>query len=156
MKIRSLNREDPFKEERATHLSILSWKIPWTEETSRLQSIGLQRVRHNWVANTQCIWKSLRHVRLFVTPWTVVCQVSLSREFSRPGYWVPFSRGSSQSRDQTQVSHISGRFFTTWATREVVVYLCQAKSPNSSHPSLFPSLSVCPFSVSVSLFLLWN
>ena len=29
----------------------------------------------------------------------------------------PFSRGSSQSRDQTQVSHIAGRFFTSWATR---------------------------------------
>ena len=34
--------------------------------------------------------------------------------------WVafPFSRGSSQSRDQTQVSHIAGKFFTSWATRE--------------------------------------
>ena len=32
---------------------------------------------------------------------------------------VPFSRGSSQSRDQTLVSHIAGRFFTSWATREV-------------------------------------
>ena len=31
----------------------------------------------------------------------------------------PFSRGSSQARDQTQVSHIAGRFFTSWATREV-------------------------------------
>ena len=34
--------------------------------------------------------------------------------------WVafPFSRGSSQWRDRTQVSHIAGRFFTSWATRE--------------------------------------
>ena len=32
---------------------------------------------------------------------------------------VPFSRGSSQPRDQTQVSHIAGRFFTSWATREM-------------------------------------
>ena len=38
--------------------------------------------------------------------------------------WVafPFSRGSSQSRDQTQVSHIVGRFFTSWATREAQEY----------------------------------
>ena len=38
--------------------------------------------------------------------------------------WVafPFSRGSSQLRDQTQVSHIAGRFFTTWATREAQEY----------------------------------
>ena len=36
--------------------------------------------------------------------------------------WVaaPFSRGSSQPRDQTQVSHIAGRFFTSWATREAM------------------------------------
>ena len=34
----------------------------------------------------------------------------------------PFSRGSSQPRDQTQVSHIAGRFFTTWATREAQEY----------------------------------
>ena len=31
---------------------------------------------------------------------------------------VPFSRGSSQPRDRTQVSHIEGGFFTSWATRE--------------------------------------
>ena len=38
--------------------------------------------------------------------------------------WValPFSRGSSQPRDQTQVSHIAGRFFTNWATREAPEY----------------------------------
>ena len=36
--------------------------------------------------------------------------------------WVafPFSRGSSQPRDQTQVSRIAGRFFTSWATREAI------------------------------------
>ena len=35
---------------------------------------------------------------------------------------IPFFRGSSQPRDQTQVSHIAGRFFTSWATREVQEY----------------------------------
>ena len=34
----------------ATHSSILAWKIPWTEETTRLQSLGLQRVTHDWMA----------------------------------------------------------------------------------------------------------
>ena len=37
---------------------------------------------------------------------------------------VPFSRGSSQPRDWTQVSHIAGRFFTNWATREAQEYWC--------------------------------
>ena len=36
----------------ATHSSILAWRIPWTEELGRLQSMGLQRVRHNWATNT--------------------------------------------------------------------------------------------------------
>ena len=35
----------------ATHSSILTWRIPWTEEHRELQSMGLQRVRHNWVTN---------------------------------------------------------------------------------------------------------
>ena len=42
-------------------------------------------------------------------------------KFSRPEYWsyaFPFSMKSSQPRDQTQVSHNAGRFFTSWATRE--------------------------------------
>ena len=36
----------------ATHSCILAWRIPWTEEPGRLQSMGLQRVRHDWVTNT--------------------------------------------------------------------------------------------------------
>ena len=43
--IPSLGREDPLEKEMATHSSILAWKIPWTEEHGRLQSMGLQRVR---------------------------------------------------------------------------------------------------------------
>ena len=35
----------------APHSSTLAWKIPWTEEPGRLQSVGLQRVRHNWVTS---------------------------------------------------------------------------------------------------------
>ena len=43
----SLGLEDPLEKERATHSNILAWKIPWTEEPGRLQSVGLQRVGHN-------------------------------------------------------------------------------------------------------------
>ena len=44
--VQSLVCEGPLKEEMATCSSILAWKIPWTEEPGRLQSLGLQRVRH--------------------------------------------------------------------------------------------------------------
>ena len=43
----SLGWEDPLEEEMATHSSILAWEIPWTKEPSKLQSMGLQRVRHD-------------------------------------------------------------------------------------------------------------
>ena len=43
----SLGWEDPPEKEMATHSSILAWKIPWTEEPGRLQSIGSQRIRHD-------------------------------------------------------------------------------------------------------------
>ena len=45
--VQSLGREDPLEKEMATHSSTLAWKTPWTEEPSRLQSMGLQRVRHD-------------------------------------------------------------------------------------------------------------
>ena len=43
----SLGREDPLEKKMATHSSILAWRIPWTEEPGGLQSMALQRVRHN-------------------------------------------------------------------------------------------------------------
>ena len=48
MWVQSLSQEDPLEEEMATHSNILAWKIPWTEEPGGLQSMGLQRVRHDW------------------------------------------------------------------------------------------------------------
>jgi len=51
--VQSLGWEDPLEEEMATHSSILAWEIPWTEEHGGLQSMGLQRVRHNWATKQQ-------------------------------------------------------------------------------------------------------
>ena len=46
-RVRFLGREDPLEKEMAIHSSIIAWKIPWTEEPGRLQSMGLQRVGHD-------------------------------------------------------------------------------------------------------------
>ena len=43
-RVRSLGQEDPLEKETAIHSSTIAWKIPWTEELGRLQSMGLQRV----------------------------------------------------------------------------------------------------------------
>ena len=45
--VQSLGQEDLLEKEMATHSSILAWKIPWTEEPGRLQSMGSQRVGHD-------------------------------------------------------------------------------------------------------------
>ena len=45
--VRSLGWEDPVEEGMATHSSILTWRIPWTEGLGKLQSMGLQRVIHD-------------------------------------------------------------------------------------------------------------
>ena len=46
--VRFLGWEDPLEEGMATHTSILAWRIPWTEESGGLQSIGLQRGGYDW------------------------------------------------------------------------------------------------------------
>jgi len=100
----------------AIHSSTLAWKIPWTEEPGRLQSMGSQRVEHNLVTEQQqyislsltekyrftcCLTylpstfkkrkrkkvQSFSHVQLFATPWTVAYQALPSMEFSRQEYW---------------------------------------------------------------------
>ena len=48
----SLGQEDPLGKEMATHSNILAWRIPWTDEPNRLQSMGFQRVGHDWATNT--------------------------------------------------------------------------------------------------------
>ena len=45
--VQSLGREDPLEKGMATHSSILAWRIPWTEEPGRLQSVALQRIGHD-------------------------------------------------------------------------------------------------------------
>ena len=49
--VRSLGGEHSLEKEIATYSSTLAWKIPWTEEPGRLQSMGLQRVGHDWVTS---------------------------------------------------------------------------------------------------------
>ena len=74
------------------------------------------------VSKHRPIVRSHSSVRLFVTPWTVASQARLSVGIlqARTLEWVamPSSRGSSQPRDQTQVCHTAGGFYTVWVTRE--------------------------------------
>ena len=58
----SLVAEDPLEKGMTSHSSILAWKFAWTEEPGGLQSMGSQRVRHNWMTNTFTLFTFTRFV----------------------------------------------------------------------------------------------
>ena len=70
MWVRSLGWEDPLEKKIATHSSILALEIPWTEEPSRLQSMGCKRVRHSLATKQQhmcvcvCVCVYLNHLAM--------------------------------------------------------------------------------------------
>ena len=116
--VQSLGQEDPLEKEMATHSSIFVWYIPWTEEPGGLQSMGSPRAGHD-LATKPPKWKrvsdSLRPHGLY-SPWNSPGQNTGVGSLS-------LLQGSFQSRDQTRVSHIAGRFFTSWATRETTKHI---------------------------------
>ena len=88
--VRSLDWEDLLEKEMGTHSSILAWKIPWAEEHSRLQPMGLQRVGQNWATkhSNSCIKcdngpKSHGKGPLNTCIWTTLCFVT-PRSFYLP------------------------------------------------------------------------
>ena len=130
--VQSLAWEDLLEKGMATHSSTLAWKIPWTEEPCKLQSMGSQRVGHDWAT---------KHSTVQYTPvkWSEVkwsegsmqgllnCRkilYHLSHQGSpRILEWVAysFSRGSSYPRNWTGVSCISRGLFTSWTTRCILL-----------------------------------
>ena len=76
--VQSLGQEDLLEKEMATHSHILAWKIPWMEEPGRLQSIGSQRFRHDWVT-------SLRFTALPKFSAAVICP--LKRQNKNHSHW---------------------------------------------------------------------
>ena len=103
----------------------LNWRLEWISHRQTKKSVFKQFRRSLWIT---------RWLRLPVSPCIILIQTKRSESHSvmsdslwphgllqaRILEWVafPFSRGSSQPRDRTQVSHIAGGFFTSWATRE--------------------------------------
>ena len=51
--VQSLGWEDPLEKEMTSYSSVLAWRIPWTEEHGELQSVGLQRLGHDWATDRE-------------------------------------------------------------------------------------------------------
>ena len=95
MPLQSLGQEDPLEKETATHSSILAWRIPWTEEPGRLQSMGSQRVGHDWATKTNInVKSSLYNLSLFTLckGFMTADERKLFDHLKSPHlkYWVPF------------------------------------------------------------------
>ena len=128
-RVRSLGWEDPLEKEMATHSSIPAWKISWMEP-GRLQSTGPQRVGHDWVTErlhfqaiitgnefNQLVSEIAQSCPTLCYPMEYSPPVCSVHGIIQAGIleWVAisFSRGYSQSRDQTQVSCIAADALTS-------------------------------------------
>ena len=81
--VQSLGWKDPLVKGMATHSSILAWRIPWKEEPGRLQSMGLHRIRYDWLTNTSVYRYITIKSRTHVTQ--SVLRVPISWIFSKSG-----------------------------------------------------------------------
>ena len=98
--VQSLGLEDPLEKEMAIHSSILAWRIPWTGEPGGLQSMGSQRVGHDWVRT--CKWLTLHYYsttpviklettrELFHSHLTPPLLLALPPQWSLDDHIVPF------------------------------------------------------------------
>ena len=133
IRVLSLGREDPLEEEMATGVSILAWRIPWTEELGGLQPMGLQRA--GLVTSHACNWRSdILGSYIYCWDWEVT-------EPSRKKENIIMSRTVSQARSEPLAffQHSGGRslqcFQPTPRTSETPL-------PPGSPPSLLLPLEV--------------
>ena len=79
----SLGWEDPLEKEMATDSSTLAWKIPWTEEPGRLQSIESQRIGHDWATSLYYLYScNSAQCKMGIQCWTWNSRLVSSRERS--------------------------------------------------------------------------
>ena len=94
--VRFLGWEDSFKKEMATHSSILAWRIPWTEEPGRLQSMGLQELGHDLATKPPppyvCIyaWETIHMQRTLCRSETLYFQYPITSAHLVVDYWSIF------------------------------------------------------------------
>ena len=77
MWVQLLSQEDPLEKGMASHPSILAWRIPWTEEPGGLQSMGSQRVRHDWSDFTHTWWELLEYSKQPSIMWQLMLLYNL-------------------------------------------------------------------------------
>ena len=134
-RVQSLGQEDPLEKEMATHSSTLAWKIPRTEERGRLQSMGSQRVRHDWVT-------SLSLSAFFM--------VQLSRAYMTTGKTIALTRRTFVSKVMSLLFNTLSRLVTAFLPRRsVVISWLQSPSAVILEPKKMKSVTISIVSPSI-------
>ena len=94
-----LGQEDPLEKGMATHSSLLAWRILWTEEISELQSMGSQRVGHDWVTYTFRRWSTRKLISELLLLLHYKCLGAI--EFSH-SWWISPTSFNSNDRNPIQ------------------------------------------------------
>ena len=153
----SLGREDLLEKDVATHSNILAWRIPWTEEPGGLQSMGSQRVWHNWVTNTftlqlgfpggasgkESTCQCRRCKRLGFDPWVrkIPLQEEMAAHSSILTWEIPWTEepGGLQfhavTKKWTRQSNTSSLFFES-KMKQVISALLSSEHCNENHGHL--------------------
>ena len=138
-------RNIPLQEGMATHSSIIAWEIPWTEEPGGLQSLELQRVRHNWVLMQHAVIFFL-FIYLFLEAnyFTILYWFCHTLTWIRHGCTcVPHSEPSSQLPPHPiPLGHPSAPAGSPCimhrSVSHMIIYMFQCHSPKPSHPRPLP------------------
>ena len=121
--VQSLGWEDPLEKEMATHSSTLAWKIPCTEEPGGLQSMGSQRVGHDWVTNTltfslthrKCIDKVVISIFFSICFFlTILLKLAIGSPFHVIVFFPLYGHLWGARRACSRTAHHSGCRFLGW------------------------------------------
>ena len=134
----SLGQEDSLEEGMATHSS-LTWRISWTEEPGRVQSMGSQKVRHSWATNTYC-WESIWTFSKLLLAMVVIMRKTEKERKKKSCFRK--SVGSGKSSFLIQYSGPPGRYskFIGYLWAKCLLYfscLPFVRKPISQHFSAF-------------------
>ena len=147
--VQSLGLEDSLEEGMATHSSIPVWRIPMDRMPGGIESLGSQRVRHDWVTKHSTVHsrsvQSLSRVRLFVTPWTAA---------ARPPCPSPTPRVYSNSCPSSRWCHptISSSFIPFYSRLQSFpasgsFQICQFFASGGQSTEVSASASVLPMNI---------
>ena len=121
MQVPSLGWEDPLEKGMTTHSSILAWRIPWTEEAGGLQSMGSQRVSHDWSNLARM------HAGTFLAvQWLRLCTSTAGVAGLIPSQGTEILHAAQHSQKKRKLSNISSSHWQSNCKIQVATYIQKA------------------------------